>query len=125
MDDNEPSYILWFLIIFTAVTLGNLASNYISAKIAEYQIAQAAAEIARIGAAALQDFQKQSAKQQARSATQQRQQRLNSPIGIKLEQECSDWTLNHAQTKSNYAAMERNKRCGQLQHYIDTGAVPR
>lgn len=33
--------------------------------------------------------------------------------------------LYSSDTWSSYAAMERNKRCGQLQHYIDTGAMPR
>lgn len=44
MDDNDPNYLIWFLVIFFAVTLGNLASNYITAKIAEYHLMTAAGE---------------------------------------------------------------------------------
>jgi hypothetical protein len=124
IEDDEPSYLIWFLLIFLAVTLGNLTSNYITAKVAEYQLMQAVGEAAKQSAAVIQQMQQRTAEQQAHYAQQQRQQRVSSPIGITLDRECSEWTQNHVQTKSTYAATEKNKRCGQLQHYIDTGTVP-
>lgn len=67
MDDNDPNYLIWFLVVFLAVTLGNLASNYITAKIAEYHLMTAAGEaarqmegIARRSAAELQEAQRRS-----------------------------------------------------------------
>ena len=70
-------------------------------------------------------MQQRSAAQQAHIEQQQRNQRATSPIAVRLQRECSEWTQNHAQTKSSYAEMEKNKRCAQLTHYINTGTVPR
>jgi hypothetical protein len=131
-EDTAPNYLMWFFVILLAVILGNLVSTYITAKIVEYRMSIVAeqavrqmGEVARQSAAALQQMQERSAQQQAQQTQLQRQQRAASPTGTKLERECSERTQNHVQTKSTYAATERNKRCGQLQHYIDTGAVPR
>lgn len=32
MEANDPNYLVWFLVIFFAVTLGNLTSSYITAR---------------------------------------------------------------------------------------------
>lgn len=125
MDDAQPNYLAWFFVIFLAVTLGSLVATYITFKVTEYHLTRAVNEAAAIAATALQQLQHRSAAHQAQIQQQQRNDRATSPIGVRLQRECSEWTQNHAQTKSSYAEIEKNKRCAYHAHYINTGTVPR
>lgn len=129
---SSPNYWLLFITITAAVIVGNLASTWITAKIAQYQIeltwgATAKAinqETKRVQAAsraALQRSQEQ-ATQQMEQVHTQRSANVNGKV---LAKQCDDWQRASAALKSDTAQAEARKHCGNYEHYINTGEFRR
>lgn len=128
--------VLWLLII-SGVTLGNLLSNFITAKFLEAQAAQVASDVnaavqqkaAEAGhaqdAQRAADAQAQQA-QMAQQLEQQRDERRSDANGQQLSRACAEWTRANTSMHTYTTKSEMNRHCARLERYVDTGglAVP-
>lgn len=131
MSDREPNYFPLLLVIIVGVTVGNLLSTLITAKVIEYQAQVVIAEANR----AFQE-QNQKAKSEAASAAQRkaaltaqqqeamRKQRALDPHGIRLHQACEEWQKADASLRSETTRHESAKHCSRYESYIQTGVLP-
>lgn len=129
---SSPNYWLLFITIAAAVMVGNLASTWITAKIAQYQIElawgattkvinQESKRVQAASQAALQRSQEQAAQQME----QLRAQRSADVNGRALAKQCDDWQRASLELKSDTAQAEARKNCGNYEHYINTGEFRR
>jgi len=132
MRPREPdtNYPLLLITIIIGVTLGNLLSNFISAKVIEYQSRQAAIELnqtlqveaQKMQAAAVQASQ-QNEVRMAENLEALRQQRAKDAIGIKLSQNCAEWRRADANLNSYTTHAEFTKSCNRYEQYLQTGQI--
>lgn len=124
----SPNYWLLFLTITAAVIVGNLASTWMTAKIAQHQIelvwndtANAIDRETQRAQAAMQQSREHAATQLA----QVRAQRSADIHGRNLAKQCADWERASAELKSDTALAESRRHCGNYARYVDTGQLPR
>lgn len=130
---GEPlSYVVLFFVILLGVAAGNLLSNWITARIAAYQMEKAAAaatqfmsnELKRSSEAMQALTRKVQAEAEAKRLMDQRN-RAASPLGQILSRQCDDWRGAYQQFKSDSARIEMNRHCGRYAAYVETGAQPK
>lgn len=130
---GEPlSYVALFLVIVIGVAIGNLLSNWITARIAAYQMEKAAAaatqfmsnELKRSNEAMQALTRKVQAEAEIKRSMDQRN-RAASPLGQVLSRQCDDWRGAYQQFKSESAQIEMNRHCGRYATYVETGAQPK
>jgi chromatin remodeling complex protein RSC6 len=133
LDSNLDYLVLWLTII-SAVALGNLLSNFITASYAEAKAEQALKEASVVlrkqSEQAQRDIaQQQAANEEAQQAaqTQQREQRRaqrrQDANGQQLARACAEWTQANTAMRTYTTQSEMAKHCGRLDRYLDTGAV--
>jgi hypothetical protein len=129
---SSPNYWLLFITITAAVVVGNLASSWITAKVAQYQIElswgetvkaidQETRRIQAVGQEAVQ----RSREQTTRKMEQLRAQRSVDVNGKMLAKQCDDWQRANLELKSATAQAETRKYCSNYEHYINTGELRR
>ncbi|WP_158592157.1 hypothetical protein [Noviherbaspirillum sedimenti] len=112
--------------------MGNLASAWITAKIAQHQIAlvwnntakvinQETQRVQAANQAAMQRSQENAAMQR----DQLRAQRSADIHGRSLAKQCADWERASAELKSDTAQAESRRHCANSARYIETGELPR
>jgi mannitol-specific phosphotransferase system IIBC component len=130
---NTDYFLLW-LVIISGVAIGNLVSNFITAKFLEAQAAQVASDVnaavrqkaAEAGHA--QDAQ-QAADEQAQEAQmaqqleQQRDERRSDANGQQLSRACAEWTRANTSMHTYTTQSEMNKYCARLERHVDTGVL--
>lgn len=115
------NYWLMGFIVFLAVTLGNLFSSWIEAKVAEIQIRQATSEFSQ---QLSESLMQQQAQLDADAAVRQKaaeQRRARDSYGQKLKRQCDDWTRAYAQTPGYTTRKNRDARCGAYREYVKSG----
>lgn len=129
---SSSNYWLLFLTITAAVVVGNLASTWITAKVAQYQIeltwgatAEAINQESKRAQAASQAARQRSQEQAALQLEQLRAQRRADVNGRMLAKHCDDWQRARLELQSDTAQAEARKHCGNYEHYINTGELRR
>jgi hypothetical protein len=127
---SSPNYWLLFITITAAVVVGNLASTWITAKIAQYQIeltwgatAKAISQETKRIQAANQAVIQRSEESAAQQMEQVRAQRSADITGRALAKQCDDWQRASSELKSDTAQAEARKHCGNYERYINTGEL--
>ena len=120
-----------FVVILLGVAGGNLLSNWITAKMIEYRMNQAALELTDQLRAQAAQFAREAGAQASRTriddqamGVQVREQRRNDRIGSKLAQACTDWTKAQSDLNTYTTRTERDRWCGRLSDYVERGALP-
>ena len=129
---SDFSYVMLFVVVLLAVTGGNLLSNWITARVVEYQLEVAASEasarlkqeIARTQQAAAA-AQARSLQEAAAQAAQVQQSRRADRLGTKLEQACAEWTKANQELQSYTTRTEQERACARLNSYVQSGVAPR
>lgn len=126
-----PSYLAWLAVIIVGVTVGNLLSTYITARIAAHQAEAAMAGLQRsmqtqagqARAAAAEAARREAARQASQQAAL-RDQRTDDPTGRRLWQSCADWRRADADLGSATTRAEVARHCGRFESYVSTGVPP-
>jgi hypothetical protein len=128
---SRVNYIALLIIVTIGVTAGNLLSNWIIASYLSAEVENASVEISK-----------------ALSKKKKNQKIINKPIkpmitedvpnqqllieqrkqdkdGIRLANNCSEWTLAHNDMQTQASERGMKKHCGQYEDYIKTGELPR
>jgi len=126
-----PSYLAWLAVIIVGVTVGNLLSTYITARITAYQAEAAMAELQRSmqtqagqARAAAAEAARRDAERQAAQQAALRDQRTDDPTGRRLWQSCADWRRADADLHSATTQAEVDRHCGRFESYVSTGVPP-
>lgn len=121
------NYFALLVVIVIGVAAGNLLSNFITAKIVEIQVAQAAAEASRAMAAQAQQARRSAhaaAVLQAQHEARLREARRMDAIGNRLARACMDWRQADLELHSDTTRLETERHCSRYQRYLDTGQRP-
>lgn len=110
-----------FVTISLGVAAGNLTSNWITAKIVEYQTKQALIELSKDAERATQESRLRNAAQNAAIQESLRQQRAADLTGKKLAQTCQEWRKADSDLKSYTTRTEVEKNCSRYEKYLSTG----
>ena len=129
--ESKVSYLLLLLVIAAGVAIGNLAADWIGARLVAYRTDQAlaglsesaAAGAARATDAALEQAQKAAAALGA-SAEASREARRRDREGRRLMQTCEEWRTAHAQLNTPTTHAEMQKHCGLYERYVEHGLLP-
>ena len=129
---SDVAYAKQFVVVLLAVTGGNLLSNWITARVAVYQLEAATSEasarlkqeIMRAQRAAV-TVQGQTQQEAAARAAQVQQSRRADRIGIKLSQACAEWTKASQELQSYTTQSEQQKACAKLNDYVQSGVAPK
>ena len=114
-------YALLFVIMFIAVTGGNLLSNYITARVVEHELRSATNSAVREAdalAAALSEETRERA-DAARAAV--RRERELSATGRTLARQCGEWRRAHRENATEATRQGVARHCARYDSYIDTG----
>lgn len=130
--NSNGVYLKLFVVILLGVTGGNLLSNWITVRVAEYRLEQTlAATQAKLKHESRQAQQAAAEAQargqrdaEARQAAAQ-QARRNDRIGLKLAQACAEWTKANQELQSYTTRTEQDKACSRLNDYVQGGILPR
>lgn len=115
---KDLDYLRLFIVIAAGVATGNLISNWITARVAAYQLEQAAA-------AMQQSFTQQRERTRAQAEERQeqtREARAASPTGKALERVCKEWQQAQQQTPTYTTQTEAKKHCSRYESYLATGS---
>lgn len=110
-----------FVTISLGVAAGNLTSNWITAKIVEYQTKQALIELSKDAERATQESRLRNAAQNAAIQESLRQQRAADLTGKKLAQTCQEWRKADSDLKSYTTRTEVENNCNRYEKYLSTG----
>ena len=121
-------YLALFIVISLGVAVGNLSSNYISAKYVAYQANQAAKELQKERVKQQEYFRQQSIEanewRQAANRAQfemDKKQRIASVKGIKLRRSCLDWEKAYKQLNTETTKKKMDQSCMEYDRYIHSG----
>ncbi len=127
----DINYLVLLLVIVAGVAIGNLISNWVTAKVVAYETEQALAKLstsAAAGAARARDAAITQAQKAATAiASQQeqiREQRRLDREGRRLSQACDEWRKAHAQLNSYTTNAEMTKHCTIYERYVQGGVLP-
>jgi len=127
---EEVDYFFLLITIVVGVTIANLLSNFITAKVVTYQAQQAAIEVGRVlqnqakaTQAATREAVQQSIAQQEAAQRVLQQQRASDANGIKLSQSCAEWRRAEANLNSYTTRTEAAKFCNRYDRYVQTGQI--
>lgn len=128
---GHVDYLLLLLVITIGVAAGNLLSNWITARIAVYQLEQSVTELSEQltgqQAASTQRQQQhleQSRQQQEQRRQQTRNERANSRTGLFLAKSCDEWKATNQRYDNFTSQQEMRKACNQYEKYLETGISP-
>ena len=110
-----------FFTIALGVAAGNLMSNWITAKVVEYQTKQALIEFSKEAERATQESEARNAAQSAAMQEALRRQRAADRNGQKLAQTCQEWRKADSDLKSYTTRTEVEKNCSRYEKYLSTG----
>jgi len=116
---KELDYLWLFFVIAAGVTTGNLLSNWITTRIAAYELEEAAAVMQQ----SLTEQKERLEAQTAERHEQTREQRASSALGRTIERACRDWRQAHDQTPTYTTQTETQRHCGRYARYLDTGVA--
>ena len=60
----------------------------------------------------------------ADGATDEAQERMDSPLGLAMFRKCLEWTEFHDNHPSPSAQQNRDKSCGEFRRYVESGELP-
>lgn len=115
------NFVALFITIALGVAAGNLTSNWITAKVVEYQTKQALIEFSKEAERATQESRVRNAAQSAAMQEALRQQRAADRTGQKLAQTCQEWRKADSDLKSYTTRTEVEKNCSRYEKYLSTG----
>lgn len=128
---GHVDYWLLLLVIVIGITAGNLLSNWITARIAVYQLEQSLTEFNQqleTGQAANRQRQQQrseqSRQQQEQQRLQTRNQRANSRTGLFLSKSCEEWKATNQRYDNFTSQQEMRKACDRYEKFLKTGISP-
>jgi len=128
---SEGAYFKLFFLVLAAVTLGNLLSTWITARVMTYRLEIAAAELAHEARASEQEARQaiETQRRQSERAAQEAQARLrdarrSDPTGRRLSQACAEWTRADTEMSSYTTRHERERACARLTQYVESGRWP-
>ncbi len=132
---GQTDYLLLLIVIIVGVTVGNLLSNWITARVALYQTEQALIEFnEQLSTQISTDTTRRQTQRLAsnRASTEKtrkqelqiRQQRANTRIGQFLAKSCEEWKATDQRYASRTSQLEMEKACQQYDDYLNTGMVP-
>jgi len=133
---RQVDYLVLFIVIALGVTVGNLFSNWVTAKITLYQIEQATVAFNeeltvynKAQESRLVENQRTNIAKQQQNIQRQKDkiqtERANSRTGQFLAKSCEEWKATHQRYNNYTAQQEMQKACKQYQQYIDTGVAPK
>lgn len=114
---KEIDYLWLFFTIAGGVATGNLISNWITARVAAYQLEQATATFQQSMKEQTERFQAQAEERQEET----RQERAASPRGKALERTCLEWRQAERSTPTPTTSTEAQKHCSRYERYLVTG----
>jgi hypothetical protein len=124
---GEADYLMLFLVVFLGVSAAILFTNWITAKLAEREIAKVVAQ----GTRQMQEFTNQIQQDStriredaARAQEASKRGRASSALGKQLENACAEWTQAHRDLKSETTLGEMRKHCDRYRVYVNTGKAP-
>lgn len=112
-----------FITITLGVAAGNLMSNWITAKVVEYQTKQALIEFSKNAERATQESRLRNAAQNAATQEALRQQRAADRTGQNLAKSCEEWRKADSELKSYTTRTESAKNCSRYERYVNTGQL--
>jgi hypothetical protein len=115
---KELDYLWLFFVIAAGVATGNLISNWITARIAAYEMEQLAAAVQESVTRQTEQLQAQTEEQHQRA----RETRASSPMGRTLERACKDWRQAQQQTPTFTTQTEAQKHCNRYEQFLATGS---
>lgn len=115
------NFVALFITIALGVAAGNLTSNWITAKVVEYQAKQALIEFSKEAERATQESRVRNAAQNASMQEALRRQRAADLTGKKLAQTCQEWRKADSDLKSYTTRTEVEKNCSRYEKYLSTG----
>jgi len=130
-ENKSINYLALLLVVVAGVVIGNLVSDWISARLAAYEGQRALAELKK-SAAAGADRAREIAVTQAQKAAsalanqqeQAREQRRRDREGLRLGQTCEEWRKADAELNSQTTHAEMTKHCGVYERYVQHGILP-
>ena len=127
----QPNYIALLAVIIFGVAIGNLVSNWVTAKIIEYKVERTAQELNKElveQARNTKAFANANAEQQATTRKMQEQQiieqRRTDKIGSRLAQSCTEWKKADNEMVTYTTKRETEKHCSSYESYLLTGVIP-
>ncbi len=128
---GQVDYLLLLLVIVVGVTAGNLLSNWITARIAAYQLEQSVTELTeqlanqQVANIQRQQQQNEQSRQQQEQRRQQiRNQRANSRTGLFLAKNCDEWKTTNQRYDNFTSQQEMRKACNRYEQFLETGITP-
>ena len=125
---DEFNFGLLFITIALGVATGNLISNWVTAKVVEYQARLAAddlrKELQRQSQAISEETKRSIELNAAQTAARQealRKERAADPTGQKLARACDEWRKADNELKSYTTRTEASKSCSHYESYLNTG----
>lgn len=134
---SSTKWIILFFVIFLGVTAGNLTSNWITAKVAEYQLKKSLEAISKqlkidterskqeqeqlkIRNARIAEEQKRHQQQQAEARKREQEKKRQDAEARKVTrqkqiQTCQFWIEEYAKTRSEVDMHHRNNACRDAQ----------
>ena len=116
---KNMSYLGLFILIAAGVATGNIVSNWITARIAAYELAKAAEVMQR-------SMNRQAEKSEAQAAEyreQTRAQRQASALGKRLDAACKDWQNADQQMSTYTTRTESERHCSRYERFLETGVT--
>ena len=128
---RRPSYLAWLAVVAGGVTIGNLASGWIAARLPALGASVAMTELsqsAAAGAARARDAAVAQVRSAAGAAADPleyaREQRRRDRQGQRLFQTCNEWRQAHAQLGTETTSAEMKRHCGLYERYVEHGVLP-
>ena len=116
------NFVALFVTIALGVAAGNLMSNWITARVVEYQTKQALIEFCKKKTdRATEESRVRNAAQSAAMQEALRRQRAADRTGTKLAQACLEWRKADSDLKSYTTRTEVEKNCSRYEKYLSTG----
>ncbi|MFA6062896.1 MAG: hypothetical protein WC736_09875 [Gallionella sp.] len=126
--EQGVNYIILLVVITMGVAFGNLLSNWVTAKVANYLVEQSfkAASLNLAEQVRSQQAENQVVVQRNHDiVAQQQDKRAVDATGIRLFKLCSDWRKAESELRSYTARTEAAKHCSIYERYVNTGeSVP-
>ena len=125
---KDYQFLSLFFVIFLGVMLGNLASTFVTAQVAAYQLNQAAKQL-RLAAEHEQNIRNIEADKAKAILKELRQkdraqlvdERSKSKKGREMLRSCRDWRAQFESTPNEYTRKEADRQCELYSKYLQTG----
>ncbi len=129
----EPkiNYFALLILIILGVAIGNLTSNWVTAKYLEAEVKKTSVEISKALSKKPKNTQQTIKKlvepikfKNVANQEQVSNQRKLDDNGIRLAKTCNEWKVAHKDMNTQTSERGMIKHCEQYQEYVNTGTLP-